>query len=410
MSQTKKWLFLLVQLFALQQISYGGIFKYEKGKTNILSKVIIKFQGRRANDAFNHSITKMERAHSDCFPNCPKVDVWQYQYRDKDGITCTSKKPISTRKEHWKVPHEARIIALTLFGNNDVYLNGLLDFMESIKYMRTINNISDPIWGYETFTLRVYVAKRHPDHQHLGPMKNATDDTFIQKLLEKGCEIAYVDNELEKVGRDATFWRFLVAGEDMPEGQTLRYLLRDVDWKLTAAESFTVGEWINSKLRYHRMHLMPVCLGPLTASVWGGVHTGKSPITNLHEKIEYYPYRLEYGDDELFLRDIVWPHMKASGSILTHVFKRGATHFFVNPYAHSCEEPTKKYCDMFNEENKCVDITMPKNFPFPLLELAYNKSLGELIAKDINFFVFPTIEKYQERVADAITGLSTKPK
>ncbi len=409
MHRLKRFILFTCGVFLTQSISSAGIFKYEKGKTNALSKIAISTQGKRAADAFNHTILKFDRAHSDLFPNSPKVNVWQYQYRDKSGEMLTSSQPISTLKQHWKIPTEARIIALTLFGNNERYLDGLLNFIESIKFLKEVNEVVDPQWGFETFTLRVYVAKRHPDKAKLGELKNATSDIFIKKLLDLGCEIAYTDNEMEKVGRDATFWRFLVAGEHMPEGQTLRYLMRDVDWKITAAEAFTVGEWINSGLQYHRMHLFPVCVGPLTASIWGGVHTGRSPHVNMLEKIEYFPYRLEYGDDELFLRDLVWPLMKASGSILTHMYKRGATHFLANPYAHSCEEPTKFYCDMFNPENKCIDIRMPQQFPFPTFELAGNKSLKDIANKNINYFIFPKKLRYQTRIQEAIQGMSLRP-
>jgi hypothetical protein len=139
------------------------------------------------------------------------------------------------------------------------------------------------------------------------------------------------------------------------------------------------------------------------------MHTGKSPHDHMLDKIEYFPYRLEYGDDELFLRDVVWPVMKASGSILTHMYKRGATHFLANPYKDSCEEPTKTFCDMFNTENECVDLTMPTKFPFPLFELAHNKSLKEIAEKNINYFVFPKKDRYKDRIQDSIRGLSLKP-
>ena len=180
---------------------------------------------QRAAEAYDHTILKFEgRAHSDCDPECPQIDVWQYNYLPPEGKLITSKSPIATQKKYWKVPFEARIIAVTLFGNNERYLNGLLDFIESMTYLRKLNE-QDLDWGFETFTMRVYVAKRKPSLEHLGPMKNATNDAFIEKLLSLGCEIVYVDNHKAKVGRDATFWRFLTAGEEMPEGQRLRVLL-----------------------------------------------------------------------------------------------------------------------------------------------------------------------------------------
>ncbi|MEM7402414.1 MAG: hypothetical protein AAF310_00110 [Myxococcota bacterium] len=382
-----------------------------------MAKMLIPLAGKRAMHAYSHVLNQFYRMSSDCNPHCPLVDVWQYQYKPPGQELQTDTKPIASRQPFWKAAHEARIIATTLYGNKKVYLQGLLDYLDSFHYVKQVNNITDPFWGYETFTMRVYVAQRNPKRlAKLGPIKNATDPTFVQQLLDRGVEIAYVDNALPQVGRDATFWRFLVTAEPMPAGQRIRYLLRDVDWKLTAAEAFTVGEWIHSGLRYHRMHLLPVCMGPLTASIWGGSHEAAGPFADMLTRMQYFPYRFEYGDDELFLREMVWPHMKASGSVLTHVGSRKALFKFTNPYKDSCQEPTKKFCQLTIQQaikekqisadtsNQCQDKTLPQGFCFPVMKLAHNNTLQQIIQKAPQAFLLP---KDSPRVQAAIKALTT---
>lgn len=242
-------------------------------KGNALVSVWLPFSPERVKQVYNHSVVKSYRQSSDCGYSCPDVDIWEYKYKDpKTGKIITSDKPIASQKRFWKSPHEARIIAISLYGKA-FYFDALLMYLESIKNINEMNKIHDKIWGLETFTVRVYVAKRNPrDRARLGEIKNQSPDYMIQKLLDLGCEIAFVDNKLSEAKKDGSFWRFAVASEKMPKGQRIRYLLRDADSLLTAAEVYTVADWIQSGKQFHRMHLIPVCMGPLTASLWGG-HT-----------------------------------------------------------------------------------------------------------------------------------------
>jgi hypothetical protein len=384
-----------------------GYVRDIKGKIKSQFKFIGYFAGERAQGAFDHSLLKNPAKRASYSPNkqqtdlsnidqIPRVDVWKYEYLDpKNNFErISSPEPISTLKEHWKDPKESRIIALTLFGNIQKYFDGLLDFVESIKYVKEKSGI-DPTkpWGYETFTLRVYVAKRNPSFEHLGPLKNSTSEEFIEKMLKLGFEVAYVDNHLAKVGRDATFWRFMITGEEMKEGDSLRYLVRDVDHKITAAEMFSVGEWINSKLPFHRMHLATTFIGPLTASIFGGVHQGKNGISDIKRKIEHFPYRHIYGDDEIFTKYVIWDHMKNLGGILTHQNLRNFSYTFTNPYHGSSEDmPTSAaryihlknnfdlksreiFAESHNTDLNCVDSLMPKGLKFPLIYLAHDLPL-----------------------------------
>lgn len=350
----------------------------EKGAANPWLSVWKPFAPKRVQEVYDHTIVKMYRAHSDCQPDCPRVDVWKYAYRGKGGKVIESREPIASKKEFWKVSDEARIMAVTLYGDKKFYYDGLLDYIDSFTYLKDINHIDSKLWGYETFTVRVYVAKRNPAEKRFDGYGGETPDEYIQLLLDRGVEVAYVDNHEEKVGKDATFWRFLVAAEKMPEGQRIRYILRDADWTLTAGEAYSVGEWIESGLIFHRWHLVPMCIGPLTAMMWGGQHEGRGKMHNMLTLIENFPYRYEYGDDELFLREMVWPKILFSGSVMTHLYPRGFKSALAMPYRGSCEEPTQEYCDAMRPGGNCPDVLMPEDIPYPGAALGLRKTFKYL--------------------------------
>lgn len=374
-----------------------------KGKPNSVVSLWMPFWNERAHTAYNHTLNGFPRTRSDCNPTCPQVDIWQYQYRPSGKATLTSTNPISTKKEHWKIKSEARVLAVSLFGSKKLYAEGLLDYATSFGHLKEVNKISAPLWGYETFTVRVYVGKRNPSKMAiLGPLSEETPDEVIESLLARGFEVAFVDNGLDQVGKDGTFWRFMVAGEQMPEGQRIRYILRDADAILSAGEAFSVGEWIASGLLFHRMHIIPICLGPMTASTWGGTHIGKGIFSDMKTMIEYFPYRVKYGDDELFTRDMIWPRIKAEGSVMTHHYPRGLLFRTANPYKGSCEEPTQLYCDETKPGGTCPDIIMPNEIKSPLKALGLRGKLSELI-KDPTLF---DLHQETERGALALKALA----
>ena len=381
-----KLLLLVIFLACSCQTDRSG----EKKRNPWLS-LWLPFSSKRVKQVYNHSLVQSPRFSSDCDYSCPDVDVWQYQYKDtSNGKIISSDKPISTQKKNWKSPDEARIIAVSLFGEKEFYYNALVQYVESFSNIKNINNIKDPVWGYETFTMRVYVAKRNPkDRARLGEISNETPEHFISHLLDKGCEIAFVDNKLALAKMDGTFWRFAVTSEMMRHNERVRYLLRDADNIVTAAEMYAVADWIRSGKRFHRMHLIPICIGPLTAMLWGGSHTGAGDFQDFHDLVKNYPYRFQYGDDELFSRDLLWPRMKSIGSILTHRFEKSRfISAIASPYANSCEEPTDSFCKALNEKSDCVDITLPdtKNFGGVVEALGLRVSLEELVEKRPEIF------------------------
>ncbi|MFK7827680.1 MAG: hypothetical protein AB8G05_26275 [Oligoflexales bacterium] len=390
-----------VIFFSITTQALGEEKKPVKGNPNFFSRMV-PYLDSRASQALNHSIVKGFRSRSDCLPDCPGVDVWQYEYLDgEDRIK--SNAPIASLKKHWKHPDEARIIALSLFGTKQKYLDGILDFLASSQRLKSVNNFEpESKGGYDTFTFRIYVAKRNPASKIKGKLGNATSKKFIKKLLKMGCEIAYVDNRLKTVALDGTFWRFMVAAEKMPPKQRIRYLLRDVDWKLTATEAYAVGRWIQSESQFHRFHPFPICTGPLTAGLWGGTHIGDPVINDMKTRIEYFPYRLLYGDDELFLRDMVFPILKNTGSVLTHHYKKNLMTYIANPYKDSCETPTQQFCKYLNEDSECNDEIIPSKLKFPIMEISHDTRLDDI---EDRYFAFPA---GVEKIDSALEYLSTK--
>lgn len=376
-------------------------------KKNPLPFVWLPFANARIKQVYYHSLVESHRFQSDCGYFCPDVDVWRYQYLDNNSKKIiASDQPISTLKKFWKAPDEARIIAISLFGK-EFYYHALLQYIESFKNIKTVNNITDPIWGYETFTVRVYVPKRNPKNFLLGDIKGGFSDAQIHHLLELGCEVVYVDNRLSEAKKDATFWRFSVLKNPMPENERIRYLLRDADHILTAAEMYAVADWIKSDLKYHRMHLVPICFGPLTASFWGGSHTGVGDFSDFYDMVKNYPYRFQYGDDELFSRDLLWPRLKSIGSILTHYFARSSlVTAFAAPYKNSCEEPTQIYCQQMNQQSTCEDRLIPneKNFSGVVDALGLRVSLEELLKTQPEIFNLELKREDRKFIYEAFKG------
>ncbi|MDA0713334.1 MAG: hypothetical protein O2897_05055 [bacterium] len=363
-----------------------------------------------AKRAYDSSVLRSFRGRSDCQPNCPKVDIWEYAYKAEPNLpVVVSKKPISTQKKYWKVPFEARLVGITLYGDNPKYVQGLENFIASNKSLKKFNNIpADTKWAYDTFTFRIYVPKRNPNSKNKSPLKGELPESFIQKLLDMGCEIAFVDNGLEKVGVDSFFWRLMVAAEPMPNQQAIRYMIRDADWIVTGVEAFVLGEWINSSFQFLRPQLMPTCFSPLAPlnSAVNGRHEGLGPFHDLKTFIEHYPYRLMYGDDELFARDMIWPLMLEQGSILTYYFQNDFFTYVSEPYKGSCGRPTQRLCDEMNPGHNCPDKLIPSWLIYPYMQLG-NMNDNHLALEKQSFYDMH-IDKYPE-TKEAAQGLGINP-
>ncbi|MDA0712630.1 MAG: hypothetical protein O2897_01410 [bacterium] len=401
--------FYILCLFTLLLIScatpYGDGSLKRKGRPNYFLKLVNPITPSRISQAYDNSVVNSHRVKSDCQPFCPVIDAWQYQYKGKNGKIIIDKKPISTRKEFWKNKNEARIISITLYGSNPIYIDGLITYLDSFKYLNDANKIEEPLWGYENFTVRLYTPKRNPkDPLKLGALKGEIPEKYVNDMLDRGLEVVYVDNQRNTVGVDAFFWRFLVMADKMPPGQKLRYLIRDADQKLTGGEAYAVGEWIDSGFKYSRLNLNNACMTPVTGSLFEGVIVGgeENVFKNILQQMEEFPYRLDYGDDELFIRDRIWPYMKYSGSVLTHYNFSGWKSWVGNPYVGSCEQPTQKYCDTIKLGGECKDVTLPEDVIYPIIPLGLRYS-WEYFKEHPEFFEMHLNTERGQRVKKALS-------
>ena len=113
---------LILALFIGTFLSACDFFQertpYERASNNNW-RLFWVWLSKDARKAYSHSILYTNRIRSDCQPNCPKVDIWQYAYKHpQTGEVIRSGNPISNLKEFWKVPFEARVVAVTLYGDN----------------------------------------------------------------------------------------------------------------------------------------------------------------------------------------------------------------------------------------------------------------------------------------------------
>ena len=129
------------------------------GIDNVALQIIKPFANKSQQRGLSHSLIYSHRKQSDCMPECPQVDVWTYMYKPSGSEKIIeSSKPISTKKVYWKSPLEARIISISLFGDNPEYYNGLLEFLKSFELIKTKNKIKS--WIFDSFTFRVYFARK----------------------------------------------------------------------------------------------------------------------------------------------------------------------------------------------------------------------------------------------------------
>lgn len=265
----------------------------KKTEPDILKILTEKYKIKSGN--VRHTISKVPRTYPD---TCTDIDVWKYEVI-RNGKLITSKKPITTDPKYAKVSSLPCIISCSLFGSDSKYIDGIAAFCENILSIGLLDQ-----WD-----LRIYIASPR-DGEYAG--KVLTTDLVVQRrLLELGVELAHVDNHNPNgYSLEGTFWRFLAIQE------RARVIVRDVDYIITAIELIAIADWIKSGLRWHRL-LLTVCrYAPMLAGSFG-VIGGPDVIPDLLAKIKLYPYKKQYGDDEVFCREYLLSEAMRTDNILT---------------------------------------------------------------------------------------------
>jgi len=142
---------------------------------------------------------------------------------------------------------------------------------------------------YPDFTVRIY-----------------TDNAEKFKSL-----LPWYDVEIhERKDDNGVFWRF----EPMFESEDNIVLVRDSDGRITKREARAVNEWLDSDktfhtFRDHESHLEY----PIIACAFG--YKGKLPKQQLDEMLVIKSQPFYYTNDQVYLRDSVWPIVKEDSMI-----------------------------------------------------------------------------------------------
>jgi hypothetical protein len=175
---------------------------------------------------------------------------------------------------------EFGIIAFSLFGNHEKYCQGAIRNTELSKFI------------YPGWTVRFYI-------DHTVPKDG------VWALQNLGAEI--ITNPSSS-NLDGMFWR-LAAADDTGYS---RWIIRDADSRLSYRERRAVDDWIESGLPFHTMHDHPYHITPIMPGMFGGIRGS----FNMGAAISSWTRTGEYGDDERFLTNIVWPNIR--DRILVH--------------------------------------------------------------------------------------------
>lgn len=189
---------------------------------------------------------------------------------------------------------ERNVISFALWGANPRYIDGALRNAIVARHV------------YPGWTPRFYVDDSVPDDA-------------VTKLRDEGAQLRKVPNL--PASRYGLFWRFLV--EDDPEVDL--YLVRDADSVVNVREAVAVRDWLASGQPFHVMRDFVTHSELVLAGMWGA-HRGN--IGGMGKKILAYAKSREKVlnsrvEDQLFLRQVAWSHMRGRAFVQDSTFGFG---------------------------------------------------------------------------------------
>jgi len=188
------------------------------------------------------------------------------------------------------------VISFSLWGDHPRYVEGARRNAMVIPYV------------FPGWTARFYVDDSVPQEA-------------LRELHAHGAELRMMPSM--PAGRFGLFWRFLV--EDDVDVDL--YLVRDADSVVTTRDANAVWQWLESGQPFHlyRDHIAHSEL--VLAGLWGA-HRGN--ITQMTDKIRAFNERGAHVlnsriGDQVFLRDVIWSHMRDRCAVFDPAFEFGAT-------------------------------------------------------------------------------------
>eukprot|EP00960_Hanusia_phi_P077328 768678-Hanusia_phi.AAC.1 len=183
-------------------------------------------------------------------------------------------------------PNCSKVISYSLWGQNRRYLDGAL---ENIKLAQLI---------FPGWCVRFYVDSSVPRD-------------VLQNISVEHVQI-FDTEPFRNITENKMSWRFLVASDSSVE----RYVVRDVDSRLSLREKTAVDEWILSGKRFHVMRDHPShARYQVSGGMWGGT---KDSVPELIHLLRSSRAKMDdsYLKDMDFLNQILWPKMQYS--VLQH--------------------------------------------------------------------------------------------
>ncbi|MBV7409109.1 hypothetical protein [Maritimibacter sp. DP1N21-5] len=186
------------------------------------------------------------------------------------------------------------IISFSLWGDNPRYLEGALRNCIVARHL------------YPGWTPRFYIDDSLPTSAR-------------RDLAREGAQLRTVPSM--PANRFGLFWRFLV--EDDPEVDF--YVVRDADSVLNIRERVAVADWLDSGQPFHVMRDFVTHSELVLAGMWGA-HRGNIP--QMGKRILAFAMAREKVlnsrvDDQLFLRQEVWPWMRGRAFVQDSAFGHG---------------------------------------------------------------------------------------
>ncbi|XP_045216129.2 uncharacterized protein LOC123566252 [Mercenaria mercenaria] len=133
------------------------------------------------------------------------------------------------------------------------------------------------------------------------------DNSVPKSVLDTVCDqsiIKCIDMSSSMI-KNKRSWRFLIASER----NISRYIIRDIDSRLSFREKVAVNEWIYSGKKLHTMRDHPNQRYFINAGMWGGMG---DTYPNMENALYENMLNEEYTSDSDFLNAIVWPDIKCS--------------------------------------------------------------------------------------------------
>ena len=180
---------------------------------------------------------------------------------------------------HFQTTLFKNILSYSFYGNNPRYTDGAIANAQLMPEF------------YPNWTMRVYIHDSVP--------------TPILEKLKSYPHVEVCTPPLHDQLLNPMTWRFLVASDLL----VTRYIVRDIDSRLSVREKNAVDEWIISMKPFHILHDHPFHIQPINGGLFGGTYDAFPQMeTHLHNKKK--PVVQKYDADQRFLETVVYPIVK----------------------------------------------------------------------------------------------------